>query len=90
MAGGLLYTGVTEGKGTVLEVTVLKVVALLMGGCTIEEVSIGADPVYGDASPLEAEADGLVKLDWRTDVVKRVTMAGGTEDIGGLGAKLGC
>lgn len=49
-----------------------------------------AVPLYGDASPIEAEAGGLGKLGWRTDVVKRVTMAGGTEDIAGLGAKLGC
>ena len=72
VAGELLDTRVTEGKGTVLDVTVLRV------------------PLCGDASPLEAEADGLDELGWRTDVVKRVTMAGGTEDIAGLGAKLGC
>ena len=47
-------------------------------------------PLYDDASPLEAEADGPGKLGWRTDVGKRVTMAGGTEAIAELGAKLGC
>ena len=117
VAGELLDTEATEENGRVLDVSVLRVVAMLMGGCTIDEVPMGADmtlcgsttiedgvtcdepdngwlfetvSLYGDTSPLEAEAAGLVTMGWRTDVVKRVTITGGTEEIAGLGAKLGC
>ena len=117
VAGETLDTEVTEGKGKVPDVLVLRVVAMLMGGCTIDELPMGVDmtlcgstmiedgvacdepdngwlsdtvSLYGATSPLEAEAGGLVTMGWRTDVVKRVTITGGTEDIAGLGAKLGC
>ena len=117
VAGVLLDAGVTEGKGLVLDVTVLRVVAVLLGGCTIDGVPIGFDttlfgstmsedwvncagldrgrvsdvvPLYNDPRPLEAETDRLGKSGWRMDVVERVTMAGGTEAIAELGAKLGC
>ena len=117
VAGELLDTALTEGKARVLDVSVLRVVAMLMGGCTIDEVPMGADmtlcgstmiedgvacdepdngllldtvSLYGDTSPLEAETGGLVTMGWRTDVAKRVTLNGGTEEIAGLGAKLGC
>ena len=43
MAGVLLDAGVTEGKGRVLDVTVLRVVATLFGGCTIDGVPMGLD-----------------------------------------------
>ena len=117
VAGELRDTEVTEGEGRVLDVSVLRIVAMLMGGCTMDEVPTGADmtlcgstmiedgvacdepdngwlldtvSLYGDTSPLEAEAGWLVTMGWRTDVVKRVTMTGGTDDIAGVGAKLGC
>lgn len=117
VAGETLDTEVTEGKGEVPDVSVLRVVEMLMGGCTIDEVPMGVDmtlcgstmiedgvaceepgddwlsdtvSLCGDTSPLEAKAGGLVTMGWRTDVVKRVTITGGTEDIAGLGAKLGC
>lgn len=41
VAGELLDTGMTEGKGIVLDVTMLRVVA--MGGCTIDEALMRVD-----------------------------------------------
>ena len=117
VAGKTLDTEVTEGISKVLDVSVLRVVAMLMGACTIDGLPIEVDmalcgstliedgmacdepddgwlsdtvSLYGDTSPLEAEASVFVKMGWGTDVVKRVTITGDTEDTAGLGAKLGC
>ena len=92
MARETLDTEVTEGEGKVPDVSVLRVVAMLMGGCTIDEVPLGADITLCGSTMIE---DGVACDEpdngaWRTDVVESVTITGGTEDIAGLGAKLGC